>query len=1095
MRPTIAKLEAGCTRQKLTSSLAAMVAFVTLLSCGGEDQPTTPPEPEPSRPTEVSIEPDTVVVTAGDTVHVRAVVLDQRGRLMFNASLTWTTSDPAVATIDATGVVTGIREGKTGVSVTAGAVSASAPATVHSKDRRTLMNLLYSAGGEGWTDNEHWGTDEPVGSWYGVEANGDARVTALRLSDNGLSGHLPEDLGEMVFLTELEMDGNEELSGPIPFSLSDLNLQQLQYGNTMLCTVRDEGFRAWLNAIPTRDGDFLACNEERSDLMKLYDAMGGDEWLNSANWGTAAALDNWFGIEVDSAGRVTEIDLDRNELSGEIPAEIQYFPHLRLLRLDYNDLEGEIPPEIGKLTELRRMDIDGNNFTGRIPPEFGNLVNLRVLWMGGNDMSGPIPPEFGNLKSLRELYLYEADFDGSIPAEFGGLTELRHLDIHDTRIDGPIPATLGALEKLAEIEVYGNRISGPLPAELGQLDSLEVMNLRDNRISGPLPPEFGQLDNLAILILRDNMIDGALPGELGQLDNLLWISAEDNMLSGPLPPGFGELDSLVLLHLQNNPGLSGPLPGELTSLLDLRELIAYETGLCAPSDPEIRTWLNDVVTKWRVPSCGAEAHAVAHLIQSTQSSEYPVPLVAGRSALLRVFVMSEKETTETIPPVRATFFVGGSEVHAVDIPAGTFAIPTEVQMGELGLSANAEIPAEVIQPGLEMVVEVDPNATVDQALGVAKRVPAEGRMAVEVREVPPMHLTLVPFISPDDNRQAVAFVGDATADHDLFFETRTLLPVGVFEIRKHSSVRIDSNSIFAMLAEVERIRAIEQGTGHWMALNATAAGAAGVAYFGANPRPGRGKISASRLSVGTIAHELGHNLNLRHTDCGNPAGVDPTFPYPGARTGVWGYDPRDGGSLVPSSWADFMSYCDPAWVSDYYFTNALRFRLADTTEVQASAATRTLLVSGGASADGALHLDPTFLVETSPVVPHFPGPYQMTGRRADGSELFSLSFEMQEVMDGDGRSGFMFALPVEAGWELDLASLVLTGPDGSVEMREGSEPPMAIMRDPVTGQVRAIMRDLPAGAMVPGALDGLAPEPGLEIMVSGGLPGVVAWRR
>ena len=448
---------------------------------------------------------------------------------MFNASLTWTTSDPAVATIDATGVVTGIREGKTSVSVTAGAVSASAPATVHSQDRRTLLNLMNSTGGGDWTNRENWGTDEPVGSWYGVEANGDARVTALRLSDNGLSGHLPEDLGEMVFLTELELDGNGELSGPIPFSLSELSIQQLQYGGTMLCTVRDEGFRAWLNAIPTRDGDFLACNEERSDLMKLYDAMGGDEWLNSANWGTAAALDNWYGIEVDSVtGRVTEIDLDRNELSGEIPPEIQYFPHLRLLRLDYNDIEGEVPPEIGKLTELRRMDIDGNNFTGRIPPEFGNLVNLRVLWMGGNRMSGPIPPEFGRLTSLRELHLYEAEFDGSIPAEFGALAELRILRIYDTRIDGSIPATLGALEKLTQIQIFGNRISGPMPPELGQLDSLEVMNLRDNRLAGPLPPELGQLNQMEVLILSDNMIDGALPGELGQLDNLEWISAEEN---------------------------------------------------------------------------------------------------------------------------------------------------------------------------------------------------------------------------------------------------------------------------------------------------------------------------------------------------------------------------------------------------------------------------------------------------------------------------------------------------------------------------------------------------------------------------------------
>lgn len=1085
-------------RARLVCSIVAMGTLVAVLSCGGDDT-TRPPPPtvEPSRPTTIALEPDTFVVTAGDTVRLKSIVEDQRGKLMFNAALTWASSDPAVATVDTAGLVTGIREGRANVTVTAAAISATADGTIHSHDRPILMDIYYSADGGNWTNEGNWGSNEPLATWYGVEANADARVTALRLSDNALKGHLPEDLGEMVFLTELHVDGNEELAGPIPNSLSGLSLEQLQYGGTMLCTVRDEGFRAWLNAIPTRDGDFIACNEERSDLIRLYEAMGGEDWASSGNWGSNAPLGSWYGIEVDPAtGRVTEIDLNRNDLSGTIPPEIQYFPHLRLLRLDYNELEGEVPAEIGLLTELRRIDIDGNEFTGPIPPEFGNLVNLEELWMGGNDMSGPIPPEFANLVNLEDLHLYDAPFDGSIPEEFGGLTELHVLRIENTRIEGPIPATLGALEKLRVLDMPGNRLSGPLPGELGSIDSLERLDVSRNRITGPLPPGLGQLDSLEVMVLRDNMIDGALPAEFGQLGNLQWISAENNMLSGPLPPALGGLKDLIWLHLQNNPDLSGPLPAELTSLEELRELIAYETGLCAPIDPETRTWLNDVVYKWRVPSCGAAVNAGAFLIQATQSIEYPVPLVAGRSAVLRVFVTSETETTEFIPPVRATFFVDGTEVHAVDIPAGSSTIPTEVQLGVMDLSANVEIPGEVIQPGLEMVVEVDPDGTVDASLGVAGRIPAEGRVAVEVREVPPLHLTLVPFVSSaNNNREAVSFVANATEDDPMFFQTKTLLPVGEFKIMKHGSVTIDSNSIFDMLAEMQRIRIAEQGTGHWMGLNAVAAGAGGVAYLGANSNPVRGKISMSRLSAETIAHELGHNLNLRHAACGDPAGVDLTFPYGNARTGVWGYDPRNGGSLVPPDRADFMSYCDPTWVSDYYFTNALRFRLIDENEIQTSTDVRTLLVSGGASADGALHLDPTFLVETSPVVPLVGGPYRLTGRRTDGTELFSLSFDMQQVWDGDGRSGFTFALPVQDEWEVELASLVLIGPDGSVEMREGSAPPMAIMRDPETGEVRAILRDLPADAMAPGALEGLAPEPGLEIMVSDGLPRLVAWRR
>ena len=254
-----------------------------------------------------------------------------------------------------------------------------------------------------------------------------SRVTAIDLSENGLNGQLPEDLGSLAFLTELEVGGNDKLSGPIPFSLSELGIQALNYGGTMLCTVRDEGFQAWLNAVPTREGEFLACNEERSDLMKLYEAMGGDSWTSSANWGTSAPLENWYGIAVDdSTGRVTTINLNRNNLSGEVPTEIQYFPHLRVLRLDYNRLEGEIPAEIGHLTELRRMDIDGNEFRGSIPPEFGNLVNLEVLWMGGNQMSGPIPPELGQPREPRGYSTStRPGSTGSIPEEFGNLSELR----------------------------------------------------------------------------------------------------------------------------------------------------------------------------------------------------------------------------------------------------------------------------------------------------------------------------------------------------------------------------------------------------------------------------------------------------------------------------------------------------------------------------------------------------------------------------------------------------------------------------------------------------------------------------------------------
>ena len=1057
------------------NALVIGIAFSTG-SCGGDNMTEPPPVVDPTIPTtfvptRITIEPNQVAVVAGDTIRLKVSVFNDLGRLISDAEVSFASSNSAVAIVDSTGLVTGIKEGDADIMATSGSVHGSAAATVQSVDRAILVTLLDATDGDKWTKLGVWGSNEPLGSWYGVETNADGRVTGLHLSENGLKGQLPASLGELDFLTELRVDGND-LSGPIPISLSRLKIQQFWYGGTMLCTLRDEEFQAWLNAIPKRDGQFVPCNQERLDLLTLYKAWNGASW---GNWSADTPLSSWVGITVNATGRVTGINLNRRGLSGTIPPEIQHFPYLRVLRLDYNKLEGRIPPEIGKLTELRRLDLDGNDFRGTIPPEFGNLVNLEELWMGANRMSGPIPPEFGNLASLKELHLYEARFNGSIPEEFGALAELRLLRIEETRINGSVPAALGELEELRRLVIRSSRLKGPLPAELGQVD------------------------NLAVIDLTDNMIDGTIPGGIFQ-PKLVDISLASNKLSGPLPPEVARARKLQTIRLDNNPDLSGPLPDEVTELTQLEELSAEDTGFCVPRNQDFQDWLDEILITPHVRFCGAEGPNEAYLIQSIQSVDYPIRLVAGRNALLRVFVTSDSATSELIPPVRATFFADGAETHSVDVSAGSSVIPTEIQVGELDLSANAEIPAEVIRPGLEMVVEVDPDGIVDPALGVAKRIPAEGRTPVRVSELPPMYLTLVPFVSTPDDRSAEVFVNNATENDEFFSLVRILLPVGAIELRKHPSVTVNSNDIFDMLDEMERIRLIEEGTGHWAGLHPSPGpdGAVGVAYLGGNPDPNRGKISVSAIEAWVLAHELGHNMNLRHVNCsGHEAGPDPRYPYAGGKIGLWGYDPRDGGQMVPPYSPELMSYCPPRssqWISDYSFEKALRFRIQDPHEVRPTTASRTLIVAGGAATDGTLHLDPAFVFETTPVLPQTGGPYELAGRRADGSELFSMSFDMQMVQDGDGRSSFTFALPVQAEWASDLTSLRLSGSAGSVEIREGSEPPMAILRDPVTGQVRAILRDLPPGGLALTAAEALAPEPGLEIMLSTGLPNASDWR-
>ena len=67
----------------------------------------------------------------------------------------------------------------------------------------------------------------------------------------------------------------------------------------------------------------------------------------------------------------------------------------------------------------------------------------------------------------------------------------------------------------------------------------------------------------------------------------------------------------------------------------------------------------------------------------------------------------------------------------------------------------------------------------------------------------------------------------------------------------------------------------------------------------------------------TAVHELGHNHGRQHSPCG--VSGDANYPHSGASIGVWGYHPAKKQLLDPYDYVDFMSYCDPAWVSDYTY--------------------------------------------------------------------------------------------------------------------------------------------------------------------------------
>ena len=285
----------------------------------------------------------------------------------------------------------------------------------------------------------------------------------------------------------------------------------------------------------TAEQDFTTSvtDRDRGVLEILYDSTDGDNWWRNANWKSTAPLDDWYGISTDSSGRVTEILLEDNDLTGSIPAELGDLANLEILDLTWNDLTGSIPAELGNLSNLESLVLHLNDLTGSIPAELGDLASLEVLDLSSNDLTGSIPAELGDLANLEELDLSSNDLTGSIPAELGDLANLKILDlslqIPGGGLTGSIPSELGDLANLEELYLYYNDLTGSIPSELGGLASLEILDLHWNELTS-IPAELGDLANLKELVLWYNGLTG-IPGELGGLASLEVLDLHSNDLT------------------------------------------------------------------------------------------------------------------------------------------------------------------------------------------------------------------------------------------------------------------------------------------------------------------------------------------------------------------------------------------------------------------------------------------------------------------------------------------------------------------------------------------------------------------------------------
>ena len=429
----------------------------------------------------------------------------------------------------------------------------------------------------------------------------------LILNHNQFTGAIPPGLGDLHDLGTLYLSGNR-LTGCIPASLRLVGSHDLDMLGLPYCAA----------PTPTPGPTPTPATTERGALVALYEATDGVNWSFSHNWLTDKPITIWYGVTTDGSGRVVELDLRSNNLTGGIP-DLRALTKLKELKLSANDLTGSIPnmdaltnlieldlqnnrfsgtiPDMGALSNLVKLGLYGNRLTGTIP-DLSRLTNLRHLTLGANELSGPFP-NLSNLSNLTYLHLSANNLSGPLP-DLSNLTRLTNLIVGSNELTGPFP-DLNAISNLRSVVLSGNQLTGQIPSLRGHTE-LESLRIGRNQFSGQIP-DLSSLTKLRSLVLNYNQLGGEIP-DLSALTQLTGISLEDNQLTGPIPD-LSNLTLLLDLELQNNQlsgpilnlnllpnltyirlennRLTGPIP-DLSALSKLRRLNFSRNLLCLPED-------------------------------------------------------------------------------------------------------------------------------------------------------------------------------------------------------------------------------------------------------------------------------------------------------------------------------------------------------------------------------------------------------------------------------------------------------------------------------------------------------------------------------
>ncbi|GAB4829566.1 hypothetical protein Ancab_040637 [Ancistrocladus abbreviatus] len=351
-------------------------------------------------------------------------------------------------------------------------------------------------------------------------------LTHLALEHCGLHGMFPKGMFFLPNLQLLDVGDNENLVGYLPEFHNGSKLEKLLLGST--------GFSG---NVPDSIGNLGLLTElnfsDSSFTGSIPYALGKLTKLTIIDFSNS----HFEGQIPNSLANLTQLEhlsMASCHLTGEIPSGIANLTKLTVLRLADNKLWGSIPSSISQLENLNFLSLWWNNFAS--PVEFNlffKLEQLQFLLLSDVDLIfSKAKHDNHSDPQLVGLVLERCNLT-QFPDFLHNQTKLGALVLPYNLIQGPL---LVPSPPLPFYVLSHNTLSGEIPTSICNATSLAALDLEDNKLSGRIPPCLFNLSNtMSTLSLGKNNLQGTILDTFTSKCMLEMVSLNGNRLQGKVP--------------------------------------------------------------------------------------------------------------------------------------------------------------------------------------------------------------------------------------------------------------------------------------------------------------------------------------------------------------------------------------------------------------------------------------------------------------------------------------------------------------------------------------------------------------------------------